>query len=120
MRDLHTLNRYRQGQAEIALYGSVGDDRNGIFVVPVVATKFKVIASADDAWEHVSVSPLFKKRCPTWTEMATIKDLFFKHDEVVMELHVAAQDHISLHDYCLHLWKPLQAEIPLPESWRVG
>jgi hypothetical protein len=32
----------------------------------------------------------------------------------VMQLHVATADHINCHPYCLHLWRPHAAAIPLP------
>lgn len=72
----------------------------------------KVIAATGIGWDHVSVSK--RKSCPTWEEMNYIKDLFFEEDEVVMQLHVAKTSHINLHEYCLHLWRPQEENIPLP------
>jgi hypothetical protein len=46
--------------------------------------------------------------------------MFFKADEVAMELHVADAKHISHHPFCLHLWRPQKAEIPLPPAWTVA
>ncbi len=63
-------------------------------------------------WEHVSVS--LPNRCPNWPEMCFIKDLFFAPDEVVMQLHPAKSEYVNNHNYCLHLWRPINAEIPLP------
>jgi hypothetical protein len=65
-------------------------------------------------WEHVSVS--LPNRCPNWPEMCCIKDLFFAPEEVVMQLHPARAEYVNVHNYCLHLWKPLKAEIPLPPT----
>jgi hypothetical protein len=63
-------------------------------------------------WEHVSVS--LPTRCPTWAEMDWVKRLFWEDDEVVLQLHVPRRDHISIHNFCLHLWRPVGVELPLP------
>lgn len=72
----------------------------------------------DWAWDHVSVS--LPKRCPNWPEMSFIRSVFFADDETVMQLHVPTKDHLSLHPYCLHLWRPLSIEIPRPPSMMVA
>lgn len=120
MRDLAHLNGYRQVHLEIQLYGEIGNSGNGIFMIPVKGVRLKVLASDGLGWDHVSVSPWFKKRTPSWEEMSTIRELFFDTDEVCMQLHVAAKDHISFHDHCLHLWRPQAEPIPLPASWMVA
>lgn len=76
--------------------------------------RFVVVASNGDGWDHISVST--EGRCPTWEEMDRIKRMFFKPDEVAMQLHVAVKDHISCHPYTLHLWRPhgTKRAIPLP------
>lgn len=74
-------------------------------------------AEAGARWDHVSVSRC--DRCPTWQEMCLVKDMFFKPDEVAMQLHPVAE-YINNHPFCLHLWRPLDAEIPLPPSILVG
>ncbi len=94
-----------------------GDD-GGAFRIPYKSCDLNVIASNGLEWEHVSVS--LNTRCPNWKEMSYIKDLFWDDDEVVMQLHVAKKDHINLHPYCLHLWKPIDAKIPLPPNFMVG
>jgi hypothetical protein len=68
-------------------------------------------------WDHVSVST--PTRCPTWGEMSYIKELFFERDEPAMQLH-PVKDYVNNHPYCLHLWRPLDAEIPLPPALLVG
>jgi hypothetical protein len=80
-----------------------------------------IISSGVDkehGWEHVSVST--KHRTPNWTEMCFVKDLFWNDDEVVMQLHPAKSEYVNYHPNCLHLWRPLNAEIPLPPSILVG
>ena len=77
-----------------------------------------------DLWEHISVTVAeIKKdatRCPTWAEMCYVKDLFFGNDEAVMQLHPPEREYVNNHPFCLHLWKPVGQEIPLPPSIYVG
>jgi hypothetical protein len=68
-------------------------------------------------WDHVSVS--LADRCPTWEEMCFIKELFFERHEPAMQLH-PVKDYVNNHPYCLHLWRPRDAEIPLPFAEMVG
>jgi hypothetical protein len=122
MKDLHALNQHRQVHLELQLYGSIGDSKGGVFAFksPVDAkVVLRVIASSNFGWDHVSVSPN-RKRCPTWNEMSYIKRQFFEPDEVAVEYHVAERDHLSLHDYCLHLWRSQLTPHPLPPTTMVA
>lgn len=103
---------------QYCIEGCSPDDDGGIFSIPFSGRDLLVIASTGLAWEHVSVS--LKNRCPNWKEMDFIKDLFWENDQVVMQLHVAKKDHINLCDTCLHLWRPVDQEIPLPPRIMVG
>lgn len=63
-------------------------------------------------WEHVSVSA--RGRCPTWAEMEFVRELVFLPEETVMQLSVPRADHVNVHPYTLHLWRPIGVEIPRP------
>ena len=78
----------------------------------------RVLASAANGWDHVSVSR--HDRTPTWEEMEWVKRQFFKPDEVAMQLHVAEGEHLSYHPYCLHIWRPHDKVIPLPPQWMIA
>jgi len=79
-------------------------------------TIVRVIATTHDGWDHVSVT-VNADRCPTWAEMEAVKRTFFKDDETAMQLHVPPVDHINIHPYCLHLWRPNDGrEIPRPPA----
>jgi hypothetical protein len=52
--------------------------------------------------------------------MDHVKRLFFKDSECAMQLHVPVTDHISVHPFCLHLWRPQEGEIARPPGWMVG
>jgi hypothetical protein len=113
MRDLRELDAWRdRSRRIIEYYGSAGDGTCGAFNLPHGGQLLRCIASSDGGWDHVSVS--LDKRCPSWSEMDYAKRRFFKDDEVAMQLHVAVADHISLHPFCLHLWRPHGTAIPLP------
>lgn len=73
-----------------------------------------VIASWGGGWEHVSVCP--SNRTPDWDEMCRIKDMFWNDDEVVVQFHPAKSNYINLMKNCLHLWKPIGQEIPVPPT----
>lgn len=121
MKNLHNLNYLRDVSMEVKkYYGNTGDDKAGVFIVPSETDQatLRVIASSEYPWDHVSVS--CKNRCPNWPEMEQVKRLFFKADEVAFQLHVPASDHINVHPYCLHIWRPHYIEIPLPPSIMVG
>jgi hypothetical protein len=110
MRNLNELDNYRIKNHPAGL----GDEGNGAFKLFINGRSFFVLATDGGGWEHVSVSLRNQKRCPTWEEMCAVKDLFFHPDEVVMQLHPAKSDYINNHPYCLHLWRPIGKEIPLP------
>lgn len=94
-----------------------GDDF-GVFEVPFHKTNvtLHVLATSGEGvspqWEHVSVS--LPNRCPNWLEMHHIKQLFWSDDEAVMQLHPPQSDYRNHHPHCLHLWRPVEQEIPLP------
>lgn len=99
-----------------ALRGDFGDAGNFMLVIP--NRGLRIIASDGMGWDHVSVS--LADRCPTWDEMEWVKRELFADTDCVMQLHVPVSDHKNCHPYCLHLWRPQQAEIPRPPSIMVA
>ena len=77
-----------------------------------------VVFSWGGGWDHVSVS--FRNRTPTWEEMAEIKKLFFRPEEVCVEYHPDESEYVNNMPYCLHIWRPQGEELPTPPSWMVG
>ena len=109
--------------------GPFGSDKsygnNGAFIIPMnISSKkylnFLVIASDKAGWEHVSVSIRDIDRCPTWEEMCEIKNIFWEKDETVVQYHPPENAYINNHNYCLHLWKPINQYFPVPDSILVG
>ena len=121
MRNLNELNDHRlEGPVMTKLFGGDGDHTCGAFLIKsaIDGGTLRVIAAQGDGWEHVSVSR--ENRCPNWPEMEQIKRAFFHDDETAMQLHVPVADHISVHPYTLHLWRPLLQDIPRPPAYMVG
>src|SRR5215469_9048693 len=96
-------------------YSEPGDPF-GAFIIHRIIGDLRILASSGEAphymWEHVSVS--LQGRCPKWEEMVRVKRLFWLPTETVMQLHVPDSDHINCHPFTLHLWRPINIEIPLP------
>ena len=93
----------------------------GVFVLPgPEGVDLQVISGIGLGWEHVSVVPLGENRTPTWAEMQFVKEGFWRDDDVVMQIHPTSKDYVNCHDTCLHLWRPLFAEIPTPPTFLVG
>ncbi len=91
----------------------------GAFMIPgPCGMTLGVIVGNGEGWEHVSVS--LKNRCPNWQEMHFIKQIFWYDDEAVMQLHPPQKEYVDCHPNCLHLWRPINKEIPLPPSIMVG
>lgn len=103
----------------LAHYGSAGDETCGAFNVPLPCGRMAhVVASQGEGWDHVSVS--LPDRCLMWEEMMFVKRAFFKRDEWAVEFHPPERENRSLHDYCLHLWRPRLATFPLPDPFLVA
>lgn len=70
------------------------------------------IFSWGEGWEHLSVST--PRKCPSWDQMCKMKDIFWNDDEVCIEYHPRKSDYVNMHPFCLHIWKPINEEIPTP------
>lgn len=99
-----------------------------VFPIEYKNGKVKVINRIDKAlhfifswgcgFEHLSVSTPVKT--PTWEQMQKMKEIFWRDDEVCMQLHPKKEDYVDNMPYCLHIWKPIEKEIPTPPSIMVG
>lgn len=85
----------------------------GMYLIPCGHVNLTVIASTGLDWDHVSVS--LRHRSPTWQEMCHIKNLFWDEDEVVLQYHPKKIDYVNHHPFCLHLWRPQNQSIPVPD-----
>lgn len=102
-------------------YGASDDSNgnNGAFRVKLKGGQHvHVVASDGLGWEHVSVSR--RDRCPTWDEMCQVKALFWDEEDCVVQYHPPRADYVNNHPNCLHLWRPINVEIPRPIKVLVG
>ena len=79
-----------------------------------------VIMSTGAGWEHVSVSPYAKRIVPSWDDMVAIKDIFWKDDEAVIQVHPPKDQYVNNMPNCLHLWRCTYKDMVLPPSVLVG
>jgi hypothetical protein len=93
--------------------GGRDDDDGFAALYPRRNKNLRLIAAWGEGWEHVSVS--LADRCPTWDEMQFVKEMFWRDEEAVMQLHPPKSTYINVHPYVLHLWRPTGGGgIPLP------
>ena len=137
------LNRYQVRSGPLWSDDSLG--MAGLFLVPYPMAErspegfplFLYILSSDGSewdlpgldWEHVSVSVKMApfeggvveaNTLPTWSDLDFVKDLFWRPEETVIQLHVPKSEHVNCHPHCLHLWRPLGVDLPRPPACVVG
>lgn len=80
------------------------------------ATSLTVISSIDTIENgngtskvlHVSVSR--KSRLPSWDDLKRAKNTFMGLDVDAYHVIPKADDHVNLHNYCMHLWAEWRQE----------
>ena len=116
---LHRTAGYFRQSAKGLLRGCL--PRSMFLVHGPKGAQITIISSGVDyefGWEHVSVS--IEHRTPNWAEMCFVKDLFWRDDEPVVQFHPPKSEYVNFHPFCLHLWRPLAALLPMPPSHLVG
>lgn len=97
----------------------IGDDGlKGFLVADRIDMSF--VASWGGGWDHVSVAPLKRKVTPSWETMCKVKNIFFKPDEAVIQIHPPKDEYVNNMPNCLHLWRCRYKEMILPPSCFVG
>ncbi len=86
--------------------------------IDACGTRFRIIVSTGGGWDHASVS--LPNRCPTWEEMCAVKRMVFTDEERVVQFHPPRAEYVSVHPFCLHLWRWQEGEFPHPPSVFVG
>lgn len=90
----------------------------GFYSDPITRRTYCFVFSWGGGWEHLSIST--PSRTPSWDEMCKFKDMFFEENECCVQYHPAKEDYVNQHPHCLHIWKPLECELPKPPSIYVG
>lgn len=113
--------RHRIREGKLGSTKEIGN--NGCFHLEVEGRLYKIIASQDLGWEHVSASPIValgrKQAPPIWSVMCEIKNRFWSKADVVLQYHPAEKDYVNCHPFTLHLWRPMEEKIPTPPNWMV-
>ena len=99
----HVPNKYRIREGKFGSTDEIGNC--GAFTIPFGSYEFVVIASDGMGWEHVSVS--LKNRCPNWTEMCYMKNLFWDKEDCVVQFHPPQNEYVNNNENCLHLWRQI-------------
>lgn len=73
---------------------------------------YTYVFSYGGGWEHLSVS--LPRKTPDWDTMCRMKDIFWSDDEVCVQYHPRRCDYVNMHEHCLHIWKPINENIPTP------
>jgi hypothetical protein len=101
----------------IAILEQTVDGFSGIISMPLWTG---TVICSYDFWDHVSVAPSKKRIIPSWDDMCMIKDIFFKEDEAVIQIHPPKNQYVNNMPNCLHLWRWNEGEMILPPSFMVG
>lgn len=67
----------------------------------------------EEGWEHVSISHYKKKQLPTWEVMCRVKDMFWRKDEEVVQIHPKESEYlhgVNGLENVLHLWRPVDGD----------
>ncbi|MDD5328332.1 MAG: hypothetical protein PHY02_11070 [Phycisphaerae bacterium] len=108
-------------QIKAMLKGSINDSgQDGLHATyRTQGITYTIQFSWGEGWEHASVSIPQIKRTPTWGEMCMVKDLFWLPEETVVQYHPAKQKYVNMHNYCLHLWRPIAEKLPAPPTFMI-
>ena len=66
---------------------------------------------------HISVSR--KDRVPGYEDLKFVKNTFAEK-RFAYQVFPPPDQNINIHDFCLHLWVPLNGVLPLPDFGRDG
>lgn len=80
-----------------------------------------VVSQADhdgDEWLHASLSR--PGRMPDYADLVLLKDVAFGPDRVAYQVFPRSERHISIHDFCLHLWGRADGTDVLPDFGAEG
>lgn len=104
------LERRRIDRGPLA--SSTSDRNNGAFSLKFDGEEIHIIVSDGQGWDHVSVSA--QDRCPTWEAMSYVKNLVWRNDETVIQIHPPSRLHKNDQRHTLHLWRHQKSEVALP------
>ena len=92
----------------------------GVAEIHVGGWQGSVIWSNGAGWEHISVHPFARRITPSWDDMCKVKEIFFKDDEAVIQVHPTKAEYVNNLENCLHLWRCTYKDMVLPPAILVG
>lgn len=107
-RRLRELRPDRDVPAEFE--GTVGRHPTGL--VSMISANLEL---DDNWWLHVSISR--GDRLPDYQDLVLVKDGLIGPKRKAMQLFVPRSEHVNDHEFCLHLWSPVNHE-PWPDFTR--
>lgn len=115
MTSLEKLCKANRWRIRTGQYGSTEvDGWNGAFLVPLEGDFWHVMISDGMGWKHLSISNAQTKKLPSWSVMVRVKEAFFGDDEWACQFFPAKEDYVNDCEWCLHLWLPINSELPHP------
>lgn len=117
MRSAAEIRRLIQRHPELALVAGFGDRDDGGGLTwdwdrGFRKARLRILVSWGGGWDHIGVSR--SQALPSWPMLEDVKRLLARDDETMMQLHVPPDEHVNVHDFTLHLWRPQAVEIPRP------
>lgn len=97
-------------------------NKRDLYIIASDASDWESSGLTGIKWEHVSVHVHDGKRnlTPRWDEMCHVKDIFWDAEDVVIQFHPKKSEYINNHPNVLHLWRPIDFELPTPPKQTVG
>ena len=114
---MKTFGEIRQ-DSRITVEHASSDGFRGSITFPL--WRGSVVCSVGAGWDHVSVAPFKRRTTPSWEDMCKLKDIFFREDEAVIQIHPPKAEYVNNVPNCLHLWRCTYKEMVLPPSVLVG
>lgn len=88
---------------------------------PITQKRYWCKFTSAYGWEHLTVSPQPQRgKVPEWDIMCRVKDIFWDEEECCIEYHPRASQYVNNNETCLHIWKPIDLEIPEPPTILLG
>jgi hypothetical protein len=124
MNNPESFNQFRIKEGPLASTDELG--QNGAFIIGFKDdTALLVTVATRAGWEHVCVSKRRKRMLqkpedvePDNGDMATVKDIFFKPEETVVEYFPHRESCLHPAPGTRHLWKHNLRDFPMPEVER--
>ena len=121
MRTLETILSNRQLQILTHVDDSEGIQIRAYYTHPVTQKRYWCKFTKAYGWEHLTVSPQPQRgHTPEWDVMCRVKDIFWEEEECCIEYHPRHSQYVNNNETCLHIWRPIDVELPEPPTILLG